>query len=134
MAVAGFALMAKGWKSQSDEWAAPLFWIVSAILAVVSYFTLLIRLLPLPRQSDAPELVDLPDKTPSPLTALAQAQTNKKGVMSELPARKRPRAAREGDQRTSDYGQRWNYGYGAWDSNRAWSGPHKMSGGPKTSF
>src|ERR1700730_6622677 len=136
--------MAETWKSQSDEWVVPLFWFLSVILAGAACLFLLLyslsnpteyanpgiaaytpphgtRLLPLPRKSDAPELAELPAEPASPLTALAQAQTSQKGAMSEPPARKRPRVATpENDQRTSDYGQQWNYGFGAWTSNRAW--------------
>ena len=144
-------------KFQSGESALPLFWIVTAISAVVGCFSLLLfyfsqptiypnpglarympppgtRLLPLPRKSDAPELADIPAEPPSPFSALAQAQV-KKEETSELPARKRPRVTtRENDQWPSDYGQQWNSGHRDWSSNRAWSGPRKMSGGPKSSF
>jgi hypothetical protein len=144
-------------KLQNDEWAPSVIWIVSAIIAIIGCFWFLIfdlsqpiiysnpglaaytpppgtRLLPLPRRSDAPELADLANEPPSPLTALARA-LDQKEVMSEPPARKRPRVtAGENEQRTSDYGQQWNYGYGDRNSNRASSGPHKMSGGPKSSF
>jgi hypothetical protein len=157
MGVAGFALIAKSWKSQSDEGALPVFWIVSAITAILACFWFLIfdlsqptiypnpsfaaprppprtGLVPLPRMSDAPQLADLPNEPPSPSTAFARAPAQRE-VMSESPARKRHRVtAGENEQRTSDYGQRWDYGYGDRNSNRAWSGAHKMSGGPKSSF
>jgi hypothetical protein len=144
-------------KLQNDEWAPSVIWIVSAITAVVGCFWFLIfdlsqptvypnpgmaaytpppgtRLLPLPRTSDAPELADLPNEPPSPLTAMARALDQKEAVPEPSP-HKRPRvAAGENEQRTSDYGQPWNYGYGDRNSNRAASGPHKMSGGPKSSF
>jgi hypothetical protein len=142
---------------QNDEWAPSVFWIVSAITATVGCFWFLIfdlsqptmypnpglaaytpppgtRLLPLPRRSEAPELADLPNEPPSPLTALARV-LDQHEMMSEPPARKRPRvAAGENERRTSDYGQQWNYGYGDGNSNRASSSPRKMSGGPKSSF
>jgi len=149
-------------KLQNDEWALSVFWIVSAITAIVGCFCFLIfdvsqptnypnpglaantpppgtRLLSFSRTSDAPELADLPKGPPSPLTALARAPDQKE-VMSESPAgeppaRKRPRgAAGENERRTSNYGQQWHYGYGDRNSNRTWSGPRKMSGGPKSSF
>ncbi len=147
-------LMVKHLKSQSDEWALPVFLILSAILAVVGSFWLLLfhfsqpaiypnpglaayvpppgtRLLPLLRKSDAPELANLPDEPP-PLAALAQAQDQK---MFESPARRRPRVAiHENNHWTSDYRQQWNSGQGDWSGNRAWSSPRKMSGGPKSSF
>jgi hypothetical protein len=149
--------MVKRLKSRSNESVLPLFWIVSAILAVVGCYSLLLfhfsqptiypnpglaaylpppatRLLPLLRRSDAPELASIPDEPLSPFSALAQAQV-KKEETSELPARKRPRVAiRENDQWSSDYGQQWNSGRRDWSSNPAWSGPRKMSGGPKSSF
>ena len=133
MGVAGLALIAKRRKSQSDEWALPVFWIVSAITAILGCFWFLIfdlsqptiypnpdlaasrprplpRLLPLPRMSDAPQLADLPNEPPSPLTAFARTPDQRE-VMSESPARKRHRVtAGENEQRTSDYGQRWDYG------------------------
>lgn len=153
-----FGLMIKRSISPSDDWVLPSFWIISAILAVISCFSLLLfyvsqpttypnpglaafiappgtRLLPLLRKSDAPELADLPDESLSPLAALAQAQTSQKEVTSKPPAHKRPLlATRENDQRTSDYGPQWNYSYGGWSSNRAWNGSRKMTGGPKSSF
>jgi hypothetical protein len=145
--------MVKPLKSQINESVLPVFLILSAILAAVGCFSLLLfcfskptiypnpglaayapppgtRLLPLPRKSDAPELANLPDEAPSPLAAFAQAQKNE---MSETAARKRPRVAiHETDHATSDYAQQWNPGHGDWSSNRAWSGSRKMSGGPKS--
>jgi len=147
--------MAKN-NSQSGERVLPLFWLVGVITGVVGCFWFMLfhlsqpaiyanpgvaaytpppatRLIPLPRKSDAPELAYSPDAPASPLTAFAQA--DQRGAMSEPTARKRTRAITpENDQRTSDYGQQWNYGYGAANSNRAWNGPRKMSGGPKSSF
>jgi hypothetical protein len=143
--------------SRGDEWALPLFWIVGAMTAIVACFWFLLfdlsqptaypnpglaahtpppgtRLIPLLRRSDAPKLADVPNEPASPLTALAQAPSNQKGV-PELPPRNRPRvAASQDDQQKSDYGQQWNNGSSAGSSNRAWSGPRKMSGGPKSSF
>ena len=156
MDVAGFTT--KGGKSQSVEWVVPLFWIVTAILAVVGYFSFLliylaqptilqnpglttytpppgIPLMPPQRMSDAPELADLPDNTPSPRTALAQAQTDEKKLNRGAPARNRPRVVpHENDQRTLGYAQQWNYGHFDWNSHRAWSGGPKLTGGPKSWF
>jgi hypothetical protein len=147
--------MVKRLKSQSDESVLPVILMLSAILAVVGCFWLLLfyfsqptiypnpglaayvpppgtRLLPLLRKSDAPELANLPDEPPSPLAALAQAQDQKR---FESAARRRPRVAiHENDHWTSDYGQQWNSGHDDWSGNRAWSSPRKMSGGPKSSF
>jgi len=159
MSVAGLRPIAKGRKSQSDEWALPLFWIVGAFLAVVGYFSLLLiylsqptiyqnprlaaytppsdlGLLPLPQKSDAPELADLPDKIPSPVTALAQAQTDDKKLKDRrAPGRNRPRVlAHENDPRTLGYAQQWNYGHLDWSSHRAWSAGPKLIGGPKSWF
>jgi hypothetical protein len=147
--------MVKQLRSQSGELVLPMFLILSAILAEVGCFWLLLfcfsqptiypnlglaayvpppatQLVPILRKSDAPEVANLPDEPPSPLAALAQAQDQK---MFESPARGRPRVAiHENDHRISDYGQQWNSGHGDWSGNRAWSSPRKMSGGPKSSF
>ena len=128
-------------------------WIVSAITTILGCFLFLIfdlsqptvysnpgaavytppagtRLLPLPRTSDAPELADLLNEPPSPLTALARALDQKEAV-PEPPARKRPSVAvDENQQRTSDHRQQWNSGYGERNGNRAGSGARKMNGGP----
>jgi hypothetical protein len=153
--VSRLGFMGKRLKSQTDESVLPVLLILSAILAVVGSFSLLLfhfsqpttypnpglaayrpppatRLIPVPRNSDAPELANLPDQPPSPLAAFAQAQ---KIEMPETPAPKRPRAAvHETDRATSDYAQQWNSGQGDLSGNRAWSGARKMSGGPKSSF
>jgi hypothetical protein len=158
MGVVGFTLLAKGSKSQSDELALPVFWIVGAILAVAAYFSFLliylsqpavyqnpgltvhapplnIPLMPAPRKSDAAKLADLPD-APSPVTALAQAQTDDKKLKDRrAPGRNRPRAVpHENDRRTLDYARQWNYGHFDWNSSRAWSGVPKLTGGPKSWF
>jgi hypothetical protein len=150
--------MVKRLKSPGDELVLPLFWILSAILAVFGCFWILLfyfsqptkypnpglaafvppagtRLLPLPRKSDAPELADLPEESPSAVAALAQAQGSQKELMLKPPMRKRPALATgENDQRTIGPGQQWNSGYDSQNSNRAWSVPRKMSGGPKSSL
>jgi hypothetical protein len=140
--------MAERRKLHHDQAAVIQFWILSLILAGVGGFSLLFysatrptiyanpgiaayapppgtRLVPLPRTSDAPELVDLPDQAPSPLTALAQAQPNEKPAKPDVraPARKRPRAdPREYEERKAGYAQQWNYGgYHDWNNTRAGS-------------
>jgi hypothetical protein len=93
------------------------------------------RLLPLPRKSDAPEIADLPDEPPSAVAALAQARGSQTELIFKPPVRKRPLlATRDNEQRTVGLGQQWNNEYDGWNSNRAWSVPRKMSGGPKSSF
>ena len=148
--------MVKRLKSPGDELVLPLFWIVSAILAVFGCFWILLfyfsqptkypnpglaafvppagtRLLPLPRKSDAPELADLPEESPSAVAALAQARGSQTELIFKPPVRKRPLlATRDNEQRTVGLGQQWNNEYDGWNSNRAWSVPRKMSGGPKS--
>ena len=138
------------WKPPADEWDAPLFWVLSALLAGAACLFLLLyslcqpainlnpgvaaytppsgtRLLPLPRKSDAPELAELPPDPPSPLSALAQAQTSDPPAKREirLPARKRPHSdPHEYDQRGLGF-QQWNFGYRGWSNNRVWRGTPK---------
>ena len=140
--------MAEAWKSPSDEWAVPAFWFFSVILAGGACLFLLLyslskpnvianpgiaayaplagtRLLPPPRKSDAPELAELPAEPPSPLGALAQADTSENQAKSDVrpPARKRPRVdPREYDQLRFGYAQQWNDGHRDWNNNRSWSG------------
>jgi hypothetical protein len=137
--------MAQPWKLQHDQAAVIQFWILSLILAAAGGLSLLFysatrptiyanpgiaaytpppgtRLVPLPRSSDAPELVDLPDQASSPLTALAQAQPNEKPAKTDVrpPARKRPRSdPHDYEERKPGYAQQWNYGYHDWNNNRA---------------
>src|SRR6266849_6271273 len=84
--------MAEAWKSPGDEWAAPLLWVLSALLTGAACLFLLLfslcqptinpnpgvaaympppgtLLLPLSRRSDAPELADLPAEPSSALPA-----------------------------------------------------------------
>jgi hypothetical protein len=129
--------MAETWKSPSDDWAVPLFWFLSVILAGAACLFLLLhsayrptvtanpgiadytpppgtRLIPLPRKSDAPELAELRAEPPFPLGALAQANASEKQAKRDArpPALKRPRVApHDNDQRSRD-----------WNNNRAWSG------------
>jgi hypothetical protein len=146
--------MAKALEQQNDEWAVPLFWVLCAILTAAGGFFLLLyflcqptvtsnpglaaytpppatRLVPLPRQSTAPELADIPPTAPSPaltassaLTALAQAQPSDPPAKPARPAvRKRPRVEpSEHDQRNFGFAQQWNPGYRGWSDNRAAGG------------
>ena len=93
------------------------------------------RLVPLPRQSDAPELAELPvDLPPAPasaLSAMAQAQASDQPVKRDAhpPARKHARVdPGVSDQRKLDYVQPWDSGY------RGWSNSRTFSGGPKSWF
>jgi hypothetical protein len=147
--------MAKTLELQSDEWAAPLLLVLCAILAAAAGFFLLLyflcqptvtsnpglaaytpppatRLVPLPRQSTAPELADIPPAAASPapaassaLTALAQAQPRDPPAKpARPPARKRPRVEpSEHDQRNFGFDQQWNSGTRGWSDNRAAGGP-----------
>jgi hypothetical protein len=140
-------------QSQSGESDAAVFWFLGVFLAgAAGLFFLLYslaqpkvypnpgvavyvappatRLVPLPRQSTAPELAELPAvDPPSPLTAMAKAQVSDKAPDVSPPARKRPHA------QPSTYGQRgfgdaqqWNFG------PRGASNNHMWSGGPKSWF
>jgi hypothetical protein len=154
--------MSEPWESQSDGWALPGLGIAGAIMAVGGLFFSALysfaqptfyenpglaaykpppatRLVPLPRISDAPELVQLPDLPASPLTALAQAQAPDKPA-SEKPAkavhqaahRHAPAVPRGYDQQRSGYAQQ-NYEYRDWNGNRAgaggWNGNRAGAGG-----
>jgi hypothetical protein len=89
------------------------------------------RLVPLPRESDAPELVDVagtpsPSTSPSPsgLTDLAQAKTNEKPAkpVAHASAHKRVRAAPHvNDQGRWGYAQQ-NYDWHGWGNTRAAAG------------
>jgi hypothetical protein len=142
--------MAKTWASHRDEWVLPLAWIVGAITTVGCLFLMLLilaqptvypnpglasstpppgtRLIPLPRKSDAPELVDLPLEPASPLTALALAQPVETQAKPDArpPARKRARAALPEDIRALGYGQQEIY------ESRGSSSTRAYSGGPKS--
>jgi hypothetical protein len=150
------------WQPPSDEWDAPVFWILTAILAgaaglfLVLYFFLLqptihpnpglaaftpppgTRLVPLPRKSTAPELADIPGDPPSPLTALAKAQTDDQPVKHETrpPAHRHPRAdPSDSGQRSYGFAQPWSYGSHVPSSNNAPSSNNRAwSGGPKSWF
>jgi hypothetical protein len=142
--------MAKTLDLQSDEWAAPLLSVLCAILAAAAGFFLLLyfhcqptvtfnpglaaytpppatRLVPLPRQSTAPELAELTPAAASPaltassaLTALAQAlPSDPPAKRARPPAHKRPRAEPgEHDQRNFGFAQQWNSGNRGWSDNR----------------
>jgi hypothetical protein len=156
-------LRSQAWKSLRGDWDAPVFWLLGAFLAggACLFFALFslcqptvivnpgvaayapppaTRLVPLPRQSDAPELAELPvDPPPSALTALAKAQPSEPPAKRDRqpPARKRVHADPNAyDQRGFGYAPQWNYGaapqwnYGARgfnnnNNNRPWTGGPK---------
>jgi hypothetical protein len=141
------------WGSPSGEWEATVFWFLGVFLAGAAglFFVLYslgrptiypnpgvaayaappaTRLVPLPRQSTAPELADLlVVDPPSPLTAMAKAQASDQPPDMSPPARKRPRAEPgTSGQRGFGYAQQWNSG------SRGSSNNHVWSGGPKSWF
>ena len=80
------------------------------------------RLLPLPRKSDAPELVEVPREALTPLNALARAEPSESQPKAKQrpSVRKRREVRREQDQR---YAPQWNDGYREWrNDSRAWNG------------
>jgi hypothetical protein len=142
----------RDWRSLGDEWDAPVFCYLGTLLAGAAGLFLLLyflsqptinlnpgvaayvappatRLVPLPRQSDAPELAELAVDPPSPLTAYAKAQASDPQAKRGPPARKHPRAdPGPYDQRGPGFVQQWNFG------SHAGSGGHAWSGGPKSWF
>jgi hypothetical protein len=145
-------------QSPSDEWEAPVFWFLGVFLACAAGLFLVLysltqptrypnpgvaayvappatRLVPLPRQSTAPELAELPVvDAPSPLTAFAKAKADDQPNDARPPARKRPRAG-PSTSGPSTYGQRgfgfdqqWDFGSHGTSNNHVWSG------GPKSWF
>jgi hypothetical protein len=128
----------------------PLVWAVGAITTVGCLFLMLFilskptvyanpglassspppgtRLVPLPRQSDAPELVDLPPVPASPLTAMALAQPvdAQSKPDARTPVRKRAHAALPEETRAWGYGQQGVY------ENRGPSSSRVYSGGPRS--
>jgi len=141
------------WQSLGDQWNAPVFGFLSVLLAGAAglFFVLFslcqpavypnprvaayegppaTRLVPLPRQSTAPALADLPVvDPPSPLTAFAKAQPDDQPAKSETltPARKRPRTdAGTFGQPAYGYAQPWSIG------SQGPSNNHPRSGGPKS--
>jgi hypothetical protein len=143
----------KPWKSPADEWAAPLFGVLGAIMVGASCLFLLLhelcqptinlnpgvaaysappatRLVPLPRESDAPELADLPPDPASALSAMAQARAGDQPTKRDAhPPRKRARVdPRDYDQRKFGYVQQPDFGYRGWNNSRT------FSGGPKSWF
>jgi hypothetical protein len=141
------------WQSLGDQWNAPVFGFLSVLMAGAAGFFFVLfslcqptvypnpgvaayegppatRLVPLPRQSTAPALADLPIvDPPSPLTAFAKAQPDDQPAKSETltPARKRPRTdASAYSQRGFDSFQPWSFG------SQGPSNSHPRSGGPKS--
>ncbi|HEV3371872.1 MAG TPA: hypothetical protein VG145_04945 [Xanthobacteraceae bacterium] len=151
-------------QSLADEWNAPVFGFLGVLLAGAAglFFVLFsvshptvypnpgvtayvappaTRLVPLARQSTAPELADLPVvDPPSPLTAFAKAQPDDQPAKSETrpPARKRPRAEPSAysqrsfgfaqPQRSFGFAQPWNFG------SQGPSNTRMRTGGPKSWF
>jgi len=145
-----------------QESALPLVGIVSAIAAIIGclwFFVLYLsqptifpnpglaaytppvgtRLIPLPRDSDAPELAEVQAELPSPrsamvqasVSAMAQAQPRQTEVKAPPQVRKHHHAtSREAEQQIAGYAQQWS---GGKVSTRAPSGPH-LTGGPKSWF
>jgi hypothetical protein len=150
--------MVRPFTTQSDEWGLPLIWVLGSIAALSGCFWFLVvylsqptvyrnpglaaytpppgtRLLPLPRKMDAPEVADLDESPPSPVTALAQAQTNEKQVKSSrvLVRKRAHEIPREPGLRARGYAQQWN-GFGDWNSTRSWSSGRKFTGDPRPWF
>ena len=151
-------LQSQALKSPGDEWATPVFGVLGAMVAGAACLFLVLyelcqptinpnpgiaaytappatRLVPLPRQSDAPELADLapdPKSVPaSALSALAQAQASDPPVKRDAhpPARKHARVdPGDYDQRKLGYAQQWDFGYRGSSNNRT------FTGGPKSWF
>lgn len=140
-------------QSPGGDWDTPVFLLLSVMLAGAAGLFLLLhslcqptvhpnpgvaayvappgtRLVPLPRDSTAPELADLPVvDPPSPLTAFAKAQASDQPSETRPPARKRPRAdPNEHGQRGFGFVQQWDSGSRGSGNNHVWSG------GPKSWF
>jgi hypothetical protein len=151
-------LMARQSILDTDECALPFFWGVGTIAALTCAFWFLVvylshptvypnpglaayspppgtRLMPLQRQTDAPELVELDVEPSSSVTAVAQAQTSEKHAKPSRGAvHKRVRAIpRENGERGLGYAQQWN-GYGDWNRNGGWSTGRKLTGDPRPWF
>lgn len=86
------------------------------------------RLLPVPRQSDAPELAGLSVEPASALAALALAPATEKQITPDVrpPAQKRAHVALPYDPRKMGYPPQ------GISENRDGSGRHNYSGGPKS--
>jgi hypothetical protein len=140
------------WHSLSDEWNAPVFGFLGALLtgAAAVFFVLFTlwqptvypnpgvaayegppatRLVPLARTSTAPELADLPAvDPPSPLTAFAKAQPDDPAKTETYPpARKHPRVdVSASGQPANGWAQPWSLG------SQGPGNAHLRSGGPKS--
>jgi hypothetical protein len=99
------------------------------------------RLVPLPRESDAPEFAEAPEDSPPPLSAMAQApfsamaqgQLRPKEAKATPPVRKHLHTTpREAEPTIVGYAQQWP-GDGNRGSSRVPSGP-RLTGGPKSWF
>jgi hypothetical protein len=98
------------------------------------------RLIPLPRESDAPELAEVQEELPSPRSAMAQASfssvTQAQPRQTELKAPPQVRrhhhaTSRDAERQIAGFAQQWSDGNMV--STRAPSGPH-LTGGPKSWF
>jgi hypothetical protein len=147
-------LKSQALKSPGDDWATPVLGAVGVVVAGAAALFLVLyelcqptvspnpglaaytpppatRLVPLARQSDAPELTELAPDPASPLTALAQAQAGDPPAKHDVhpPARRHTRVdPGDYDQRKLGYVQQWDFGYHGWSNNRT------ISGGPKSWF
>jgi hypothetical protein len=152
--------MTKQPRHSAQESAQPLLGTVTAIATVIGCFWFFVlylsqptiypnpglaayapptgtRLVPPPRESDAPDLAEVPKNSPSPLTAMAQAQLREKEVQKDVKAvpqvRKHSRTTpREAEQPIVGYAQQWS-GDGNRESSRVPSSP-RLTGGPKSWF
>jgi negative regulator of sigma E activity len=135
---------------RNDEWATPVVWFLSAAAAGAGCVFLVLyalvqpmrlpnpglaaytpppgtRLLPLPRESTAPELAEGPRlDDASPVAALALAEKTGRPARREStkPVRKRVRVEpRRYEQREAGFSQQWNdEGSRDWNRDHGWGG------------
>jgi hypothetical protein len=97
------------------------------------------RTVPLPRQSDAPALAELPELPASSLNAFAEAAPPEAKPDPKPSAHKRLRPS-AADPRRPDVAQQWNFGFANWgNGNRGARGDwtadnHVWRGGPRSAF
>ena len=127
-------------KQPANEIAQPILWTVTAITMVIGCFWFFVfylsqptiypnpglaaysppagtRLVPPPRESDAPDLAEVPENSSSPLTAMAQDQLRQKEVKAVPQVRKHPHTTpREAEQPIVGYAQQWPGGF-VWPRN-----------------
>lgn len=148
-------------KAQADPWIDPAFWLIGTIISIVGCFWFLLfslsrpavypnpglaaytpppamRLVPLPRTSDAPEIPEpaVSRDPPSALAAFAQPVPDQKQTKEAAPsAHKRPRAvSHESGERAFGYAQPWPHQYRDQYINRGWTSRPRLTGGPKSWF